>query len=127
MDDLSAYTRDDGSPEDVQAAWEVTEAFGEAFRLRLNAPWQWCVPLSATGSAESRDLRGQLSCLRTVKSYPPMPACCYEWVVRLTRKNNTVLPLHWSLWAGAPFACPGTRVWRRDGLPKLERFPTGRV
>ena len=37
VDDLSAYTRDRGSVGDVQVAWEVTEAFGAAFRLQLNS------------------------------------------------------------------------------------------
>ena len=36
VDDLSAFTQEHGTVEDAAKAWEVTQAFGAAFRLRLN-------------------------------------------------------------------------------------------
>ena len=36
VDDLSAYTSDQGTPEDVAVAWAVTQDFGAAFHVQLN-------------------------------------------------------------------------------------------
>ena len=36
MCDLSAYTSEEGSVDDVQIAWRCTSEFGESFRLVLN-------------------------------------------------------------------------------------------
>ena len=36
VDDLSAYTSEEGSVDDVQIAWRCTSEFGESFRLVLN-------------------------------------------------------------------------------------------
>ena len=58
VDDLSAFTTDEGSVADVGVAWEVTEQFGAAFCLRLNSTKSVRWATGATARAALADAPG---------------------------------------------------------------------